>query len=190
MPDQPALPRRVGYRSARRARRSSWRPSRDHLDRARRGSWTEIDMPVGRFGRRQPDGCLVPTAERSRSLLRDDPDTHGAALGSLLERSCMPLGPELCLTGRLAEGPFGLELHSGGGVWELDTGRRARRLLGREVEVCGRRAGFNELICDQIWPAGQPRPPRSKFNIELLLACSVVGYGLIAFLLGLVGRLG
>lgn len=64
----------------------------------------------------------------------------------------MPLGPELYLTGRLAEGPFGFELHSGGGVWELDTGRGARRLLGREVEVCGRRAGFNELICDQIWP--------------------------------------
>ncbi|WP_041558851.1 DUF5818 domain-containing protein [Novosphingobium sp. PP1Y] len=102
----------------------------------------------------------------------------------------MPLGPELCLTGRLSEGPFGLELHSDGGVWELDTGRGARRLLGREVAVCGRRAGFNELICDQIWPAGQPRPPRSKFNIELLLAGSVVGYGLIAFFLGLVGRLG
>ena len=102
----------------------------------------------------------------------------------------MPLSPEINLTGRLVEGLFGLELHSGGGVWELDTGRGARRLLGCEVEVCGRRAGFNELICDQIWPAGQPRPPRSKFNIELLLACSVVGYGLIAFLLGLVGRLG
>jgi len=102
----------------------------------------------------------------------------------------MPLGPELNLTGRLAEGPFGFELHSGGGVWELDTGRGARRLLGREVEVCGRRAGFNELICDQIWPAGQPRPPRSKFNIELLFAGSVVGYGLIAFFMGLVGRLG
>lgn len=102
----------------------------------------------------------------------------------------MPLGPELYLTGRLAEGPFGLELHSGGGVWELDTGRGARRLLGREVEVCGRRAGFNELICDQIWPAGQPRPPRSKFNVELLLTGSIVGYGLIVFFLGLVGRLG
>ncbi len=58
-------PRLLDPRGARRARRSSWRPSRDHLDRARRGSWTEIDMPVGRFGRRQPDGCLVPTAERS-----------------------------------------------------------------------------------------------------------------------------
>ena len=102
----------------------------------------------------------------------------------------MPLSPELYLTGRLAEGPFELELHSGGGVWELDTGRGARRLLGCEVEVCGRRAGFNELICDQIWPAGQLRPPRSNFNIELLLASSVVGYGLIAFFLGLVGRLG
>lgn len=102
----------------------------------------------------------------------------------------MSVGPELRLTGRLAQGRFGLELHSGGGVWELDAVRGSRRLLGREVEVCGRRAGFNELICDQIWPAGQPRPRRSKLNIEYILACIVAGYGLIALFLSLARHLG
>ena len=99
----------------------------------------------------------------------------------------MSVGPKLHLTGRLAEGRFGL--HSGGGAWELDAVRGSRRLLGREVEVCGRRAGFNELICDQIWLAGRPRLPRSKVNIEYILACIVVGYGLIALLVGLAGHL-
>lgn len=99
----------------------------------------------------------------------------------------MPLGADLHLTGYLEEGPYGLLLRSGGGVWELDARRPSRRLVGCEVEVTGQRAGFNGLICDQIWPAGQPRPRRLRLNIEYLLAVIVVGYGFVAFLLGLAG---
>ena len=99
----------------------------------------------------------------------------------------MPVGSNLHLTGHLEEGPYGLLLHTGGGVWELEARRRSRRLIGCEVEVTGQRAGFNGLICDQIWPAGQPRPRRLRLNIEYLLAAAVVGYGFFAFLLGLAG---
>jgi hypothetical protein len=100
----------------------------------------------------------------------------------------VPLNADLHLRGRLEKGPYGLVLRAdGGGVWELETRRRARRFLGREVEVVGHRAGFNGLVCDQVWPAGQPRPRRSRISIEYLLAASLVGYGLIAFLLGIAG---
>lgn len=55
-------------------------------------------------------------AEWSRSLLLDDPDTHGAGAGIATGSGpAAPLSPELYLTGRLVEGPFGLELHAGGG---------------------------------------------------------------------------
>lgn len=55
--------------------------------------------------------------------------------------------------------------------------------------MIGDRAGFNGLVCDQVWPAGQLFPQRSTINIEYVLAAGVVGYGLIAFLMGLVGYL-
>lgn len=100
----------------------------------------------------------------------------------------MPLNADLHLRGRLEKGPYGLVLRAdGGGVWELETRRRARRFLGREVEVVGHRAGFNGLVCEQVWPAGQPRPRSSRISIEYVLAASLVGYGLIAFLLGIAG---
>lgn len=97
----------------------------------------------------------------------------------------MPLGADLHLTGYLEEGPYGLLLRSGGGVWELDARRPSRRLIGCEVEVTGQRAGFNGIVCDQIWSAGQPRPRRLRLNIEYLLTAAFVGYGFIAFFLGL-----
>lgn len=103
----------------------------------------------------------------------------------------MPLGADLHLTGYLEEGPYGLLLRSGGGVWELDARRPSRRLIGCEVEVTGQRAGFNGIVCDQIWPAGQPRPRRLRLrlNIEYLLTAAFVGYGFIALLFGLAGHL-
>lgn len=99
----------------------------------------------------------------------------------------MPVGADLHLRGHLEQGPYGLVLRAvGGGVLELETRRRANRLIGREVEVIGYRAGFNGLICDQVWLAGQPRPRSSRFSIEYALAAGLVGHGLIASLTGLV----
>ena len=51
----------------------------------------------------------------------------------------------------------------------------------------GQRAGFNGVACEQVRPAGTPRPRQSRVRIEYLLAGSLVAYGVIAFLLGLVG---
>lgn len=77
-------------------------------------------------------------------------------------------------------------------MWELDARRPSRRLIGCEVEVTGQRAGFNGIVCDQIWPAGQPRPRRLwrrlRLNIEYLLTAAFVGYGFIALFLGLAGH--
>lgn len=102
----------------------------------------------------------------------------------------MPLSADLHLRGRLEQGPYGLLLRAaGGGVWELETRRRARRLVGKEVEAIGHRAGFNGLVCDQVWPAGQPRPRPSRINVEYVLAAGFVGYGLIALVTGAVGYL-
>ncbi len=100
----------------------------------------------------------------------------------------MPLRGHLHLRGRLEQGLYGLVLRAdGGGVWELETRRRARRLVGSKVEVVGHRAGFNGLVCNQVWPAGQTRPRAPRINIEYVLAAGLVGYGFIAFLAGLVG---
>ncbi|MGI9376492.1 MAG: DUF5818 domain-containing protein [Tsuneonella suprasediminis] len=77
-------------------------------------------------------------------------------MGPVLERASVPVGPDLHLRGELVDGPLGLVLQAGGGHWELDAPRSARRLVGREVEVTGHRAGFNGLICKQVWPACAP----------------------------------
>lgn len=109
-------------------------------------------------------------------------------MGSLLERPGLPMSADLHLHGRLEHGRFGLVLRAeGGGIWELDAGRRAHRLVGQQVEVVGQRAGFNGIACEQVWPAGSPRPRQSKLRIEYLLAGGLAAYGFIAFLMGLVG---
>lgn len=100
----------------------------------------------------------------------------------------MPLRGDLHLLGRLEQGAYGLVLRvDGGGVWELETRRRVRRLVGSKVEVVGHRAGFNGLLCEQVWPAGTPRPRQGRVRIEYLLAGGLVAYGVIASLMGLVG---
>jgi hypothetical protein len=144
-------------------------------------------LPFRRIGRRQQDGGLVPPAFGRGSLLRDDPHAHGFTLGPIQERTSVPVKPDLHLTGRLAAGPHGLLLLTGGGAWELEANRRARRLLGCEVEVAGHRSGFNGLICDDIWLAGQPRPRRLKLNIDYILTGGFVGYGLIATIFAFAG---
>lgn len=98
----------------------------------------------------------------------------------------MPVSADLHLRGRLEQGPMGLILRAeGGGTWELDTGPRARRLVGQQVEVVGHRAGFNAVACEQVWLAGGPRPRQTKIRIEYVLAGGLSAYGLVAFLMGL-----
>ena len=78
----------------------------------------------------------------------------------------------------------------GGGTWELDNTRQVRKFIGSRVEVVGERSGFNGFICDQIWPAGQPRPTAFKIGLEFLLAAAFVGYGLYATVGAFVSALG
>lgn len=85
------------------------------------------------------------------------------------------------LTGMLEQGPDGLVLRTdGGGTWELDSTRAARNLIGSRVEIIGQRSGFNGLVCDQIWPAGQRRPQAVKLRLEFLLTTALVAYGFYA----------
>lgn len=98
------------------------------------------------------------------------------------------MSADLHLRGRLERGRVGLILRTeGGGTWELDAGGRAHRLVGQPVEVVGQRAGFNGIACEQVWPAGTPRPRQSRLRIEYILAGGLVAYGIIALLMGLVG---
>ncbi len=95
------------------------------------------------------------------------------------------------LTGTLEQGPNGLVLRTdGGGTWELDTTRKTRKLIGSRVEIVGQRSAFNGLVCEQIWPAGQPRPRAFRLRLELLIAAAFVAYGLYATIAGMVNWLG
>jgi len=88
--------------------------------------------------------------------------------------------------GRLAMGACGPVLRlDGGGEWEIGHSGASARLMGQRVEVTGRRAGFNELICDAIWREGTARPHRQRLSIELYLAAAFVLYGLFANLKGI-----
>ncbi len=95
------------------------------------------------------------------------------------------------LTGTLEHGPNGIVLRTdGGGTWELDDSRKARKLVGSRVEIVGQRSGFNGFICNQIWRAGQPRPRVFRLQLELLIAAAFIAYGLYASIVGLFSRLG
>lgn len=93
----------------------------------------------------------------------------------------LPVSGTTHLTGiveRAANGP--VLRTDGGGTWELDNTREVRKFIGSRVEVVGERSGFNGFVCDQIWPAGQPRPTGFKLRIEFVLAAAIVAYGLYA----------
>lgn len=95
------------------------------------------------------------------------------------------------LTGTLELGPNGIVLRTdGGGTWELDDSRKARKLLGARVEIEGQRSGFNGLVCNHIWRAGHPRPRAFRLRLEFLIAAAFVAYGLYAAIAGMVSRLG
>jgi hypothetical protein len=123
--------------------------------------------------------------------MRHDQDRHCPALEPLLERPGLPVSGTTHLTGvveRAANGP--VLRTDGGGSWELDNTRQVRRFIGSRVEVVGERSGFNGFACNQIWPAGQPRPTAFKLRLEFLLAAAFVAYGLYATVGGVVSALG
>lgn len=63
----------------------------------------------------------------------------------------MPKGARHIETGILRPGCWSYSLHmDGGGIWELDTTRPMRKLLGQRVTVEGTRAGFNLLEVNKV----------------------------------------
>ena len=87
----------------------------------------------------------------------DGRQRNGAPLGQILAESplrkeaLMPIGTRHEIEGLLLErqGELVLDVR-GGGTWRLDTGWRARRLLGRRVRVSGTRDGFDPLAVGTI----------------------------------------
>ena len=123
--------------------------------------------------------------------MRHDQDRHRPALESLLERPGLPVSSTTHLTGIVEWAANAPVLRTdGGGTWELDNTRQVRKFIGARVEVVGERSGFNGFACDQIWPAGKPRPTAFKLRLEFLLAAAFVAYGLYATVGGVVSVLG
>ena len=88
--------------------------------------------------------------------------------------------------GVIKQRPIGLVLIAdGAGEWELGHSRAARKLIGQRVEVAGRRTGFGELSCEQVWREGQTPPRKLIFTLEIWIAGTFVAYGLISSLIGL-----
>lgn len=84
-------------------------------------------------------------------------------------------------TGTLANGPLGPVLRvDGGGEWEVDHTGDFTQLIGQRVEVVGRRAGYNGLICDEIWHEGSPRPHGRRLSAEFWMLAAFVIFGLAA----------
>lgn len=99
----------------------------------------------------------------------------------------LPRKPPLHLIGELRSGRFFLELHvDGGGVWELDPTGPATRLVGQRVEVIGTQIGFSDLRCDEIWPAGTPRPhgplvALKRHTLWLWVLAGLIVFALLGF---------
>lgn len=65
----------------------------------------------------------------------------------------MPMGSRYRVTGLLLNSARGLIIEvDGGGVYALDTDRRAHDFVGRRVTVEGVRSGFDRLDVDWIGP--------------------------------------
>lgn len=70
----------------------------------------------------------------------------------------MPKGTRHIVTGILRPGRWGYALEvDGGGIWQLDVRRSARKLMGQRVTVEGIRSGFDLLDVERISHVG-PRP--------------------------------
>lgn len=93
----------------------------------------------------------------------------------------MPIGARLHVTGTLERSPHGFAVRNGTGLTQIGYIRGARRLVGRHVEVQGRRAAFDEITCDRIWRHGEPPPAMSSLpQLEQVLAAIFIFYGLAA----------
>lgn len=80
----------------------------------------------------------------------------------------MPRGTCHIVTGILRPGRWGYSLEvDGGGIWQLDVRRSARKLLGQRVTVEGIRSGFDLLDVERIWLADEV--PLSPHPITMLL---------------------
>lgn len=63
----------------------------------------------------------------------------------------MPLGSSLTLEGLLLEDGRQLVLRmDDGGVWRVEAGRAARRLLGQRVSLVGTRDGFDLVAARRV----------------------------------------
>ncbi|WP_255356005.1 DUF5818 domain-containing protein [Erythrobacter sp. AP23] len=73
----------------------------------------------------------------------------------------MPRGARHIETGTLRPGRWGYSLEmDGGGVWQLDITRSARRYLGQRVTVEGVRSGFDLIDVHRIRPVAGNRKQR------------------------------
>jgi hypothetical protein len=105
----------------------------------------------------------------------------------LLEKPSMPIGAEMHITGTLERGSHGLAVRSGTGITLIGYPRGAKKLVGRHVEVEGRRTAFDEITCDRIWQRGTPRPAaRSLPTFEHMIVGAFIVYGFAASLVSLV----
>ena len=99
----------------------------------------------------------------------------------------MPLNEPVHIVGMLVREPAGLVLRvDGGGYWQLDQVHRARDLIGQRVEVVGHRVGFNDIACDSVWRAGEPRPRPRRFGLEFLVP-GLIALTLVALVAGSLG---
>jgi len=95
----------------------------------------------------------------------------------------MPLGSEINLSGRLNKRNHDLVLCVDGGEWKLITPTGAASLIGRDVNVLGQRTGFNEIMCEAVWPTNEPRPKLRAIKWEALIVGALV-LGAYAAMLG------
>ncbi len=95
----------------------------------------------------------------------------------------MPLGSEINLSGRLNKRNHDLVLCVDGGEWKLITPTGAASLIGRDVDVLGQRTGFNEIMCEAVWPTNEPRPKLRAIKWEALIVGALV-LGACAAMLG------
>lgn len=99
----------------------------------------------------------------------------------------MPIGAQMHVAGTLERGPHGYVVRTGTGQTQIGFPRGARKLIGRPVEVEGRRTAFDEITCDRIWEHGEPKPAAAAWpSLERLLIGGSIIYGLAASLASLI----
>ena len=99
----------------------------------------------------------------------------------------MPIGAQMHVAGTLERGPNGYAVRTGTGRTQIGYPRGAGKLIGRPVEVEGRRTAFDEITCERIWQHGDPRPAMPSLpSVEHVLITAFIFYGLAASLTSLI----